>query len=238
MKPRHAGGNPKPTGTLSKVKIPPVEETASLQRKSLVTLEVTATVRAVLEQEQRPSGMSRDRRTTGNRKNKLDETTADSAHEYCVMERRNIGINSQGRDLITDIIPKVNNSIGKKTATREERPMQMINQTLNEEVSGVLKLMDHGVGPELLSQMGCQNHGVGPDVSIGNQTFPIGQEGFIKSVDIAGELLNSDASLGPVFHFSSRPKKKQKWKRLVRMTQDGIDPSSVVGLNAKRLHSA
>ncbi|KAL5781743.1 hypothetical protein ACOSP7_006772 [Xanthoceras sorbifolium] len=77
--------------------------------------------------------MSRDRRTTRNRKNKLHETAADLAHENRVMEGRNIRINSQGRDLITDIIPKVNDIIGRKTATREEGPMQMINQTLNEE---------------------------------------------------------------------------------------------------------
>ncbi|KAL5851837.1 hypothetical protein ACOSQ3_006955 [Xanthoceras sorbifolium] len=150
--------------------------------------------------------MSRDRRTTRNRKNKLHETAADLAHENRVMEGRNIRINSQGRDLITDIIPKVNDIIGRKTATREEGPMQMINQTLNEEVNSA---------------------------QVDKET--IGQEGFIKSVDIAGDLLNSDASLGPIFHFSSGPKKKQKWKRLARMAQDGINPSSTVGLNAKWL---
>ncbi|KAL5806383.1 hypothetical protein ACOSQ4_029116 [Xanthoceras sorbifolium] len=105
----------------------------SPQRKSLTTLEETTMVRAVLEQEQQPSGMSRDRRTTGNEKNKLHEMAADLACEYCVMEGGNIRINSQGRDLITNSIPKVNDIIGKKIATSEEGPMQMVNQTLNEE---------------------------------------------------------------------------------------------------------
>ncbi|KAL5762832.1 hypothetical protein ACOSP7_019096 [Xanthoceras sorbifolium] len=112
--------------TLLKAKIPPVEETTSPQCKSLATLEETTRVRAVLEQEQRSSGVFRDRRTTGNEKNKLHETAADLAHEYHVMESKNIEINSQERDLITDIIPKVNDIIGKKTATCEEGPMQMV----------------------------------------------------------------------------------------------------------------
>ncbi|KAL5760582.1 hypothetical protein ACOSQ2_019420 [Xanthoceras sorbifolium] len=68
--------------TLLKAKIPPVEETTSPQCKSLATLEETTRVRAVLEQEQRSSGVFRDRRTTGNEKNKLHETAADLAHEY------------------------------------------------------------------------------------------------------------------------------------------------------------
>ncbi|KAL5847886.1 hypothetical protein ACOSQ3_011410 [Xanthoceras sorbifolium] len=56
MKSWHAGGNPKPTGTLLKAKIPSLKETANPQRKSLATLEETTTVKTVLEQEQRLSG--------------------------------------------------------------------------------------------------------------------------------------------------------------------------------------